>query len=99
MTRAVESGMPKLRSEESAARRQARIDRGAEVIVDVNRYRAGTDAPIEILSLYNSAVRAPQLIRLEKISRELAHKSAEAAQTNLTHAAEDGRGHPPDLAL
>src|SRR3546814_7190156 len=93
MTRAVESGMPKLRIEESAARRQARIDRGEEVIVGVNRYRAGEDEPVEILDIDNAAVREQQVKRLEKIRRERDQKAVEAALTDLTKAAEDGGGN------
>src|SRR3546814_20386810 len=93
MTRAVESGMPKLRIEESAARRQARIDRGEEVIVGVNRYRAGEDEPVEILDIDNAAVREQQVKRLEKIRRERDQKAVEAALTDLTKDAEDGGGN------
>ncbi|HEY9538036.1 MAG TPA: methylmalonyl-CoA mutase [Kiloniellaceae bacterium] len=99
MTRAVESGMPKLRIEESAARRQARIDRGEEVIVGVNRYRAGEDEPVEILDIDNAAVREQQVKRLEKIRRERDQKAVEAALTDLTKAAEDGGGNLLDLAV
>ena len=57
MTKAVESGMPKLRIEESAARRQAAIDRGEEVIVGVNKYQSGDAAHVDILDVDNAAVR------------------------------------------
>lgn len=67
MTRAVASGMPKLRIEESAARRQAMIDRGDEVIVGVNKYRKDKEDPIDILEVDNDAVRASQIARLERI--------------------------------
>ncbi len=67
MTKAVASGMPKLRIEESAARRQAAIDRGDEVIVGVNRYRRETEDPIDILDVDNVAVRESQVARLERI--------------------------------
>src|SRR3546814_16864608 len=84
---AVEAGRPKLRIEGSAARRQARIDRGEEVIVGVNRYRAGEDEPVEILDIDNAAVREQQVKRLEKIRRERDQKAVEAALTDLTKAA------------
>ncbi len=67
MTKAVASGMPKLRIEESAARRQAAVDRGDEVIVGVNKYRRETEDPIDILDVDNVKVRDGQIARLEKI--------------------------------
>ena len=66
MTKAVESGMPKLKIEESAARRQARIDRGEEVIVGVNKFRPETKEQIELLDIDNSDVRERQIARLKK---------------------------------
>ncbi len=67
MTKAVASGMPKLRIEESAARRQAAVDRGDEVIVGVNRYRLAEESAIDILDVDNVAVREAQVARLERI--------------------------------
>src|SRR6267154_2158237 len=67
MTKAVESGMPKLRIEESAARRQARVDRGEETIVGVNKYRLDHEAPIETRSIDNTEVLRQQLVRLERV--------------------------------
>jgi methylmalonyl-CoA mutase len=67
MTKAVATGMPKLRIEESAARRQAAVDRGDEVIVGVNRYRLEREEPIDIRDVDNAAVRAAQVARLERI--------------------------------
>ncbi len=67
MTKAVESGMPKLRIEESAARRQARIDRGEEVVVGVNKYRPEGDDEVEIRAVDNTAVREQQIARLRKL--------------------------------
>jgi methylmalonyl-CoA mutase len=64
MTKAVATGMPKLRIEESAARRQAMIDRGEEVIVGVNKYRKDKEEPIDILDIDNVAVRESQIARL-----------------------------------
>ena len=93
MTRAVESGMPKLRIEESAARRQARIDRGEEVIVGVNKYRPAEDEPIDILDIDNSKVRAQQVARLEAIRASRDEAACEAALAALIKAAESGRGN------
>ena len=67
MTKAVASGMPKLRIEESAARRQAMIDRGDEVIVGVNKYRKDEEDPIDILDIDNAAVRDGQVARLAAV--------------------------------
>ena len=67
MTKAVESGMPKLRIEEAAARRQARVDRGIEVVVGVNKYKPTTDEHVDVLSIDNTEVRASQIARLEHI--------------------------------
>src|SRR5687767_8313318 len=67
MTKAVESGMPKLRIEEAAARRQAQVDRGEEVIVGVNKYRLGEESPVDIRDVDNAAVRESQIARLERV--------------------------------
>ena len=79
MTKAVASGMPKLRIEESAARRQAMIDRGDEVIVGVNKYRKDKEDPIDILEVDNDAVRAAQIARLERIRESRDTAACEAA--------------------
>ncbi len=99
MTKAVESGMPKLRIEESAARRQARIDRGEEVIVGVNKYRSEQDDPVEILDIDNTKVREQQVKRLEKIRAARDDAAVEAALAALTQAAKDGGGNLLDLAV
>ena len=70
MTKAVESGMPKLRIEEAAARRQARVDRGEEVIVGVNKYRSDDAATVDVLDIDNTKVREQQVARLERIRAE-----------------------------
>ncbi len=87
MTRAVASGMPKLRIEESAARRQAMIDRGEEVIVGVNKYRKDKEDPIDILEVDNDAVRAAQIARLERIRETRDAAACEAALAALEDAA------------
>ncbi len=93
MTKALETGMPKLRIEESAARRQARIDRGEEVIVGVNRYRADEEAPIALRSIDNRAVREAQIARLEKLRAERDGAACEAALAALTEAGRSGKGN------
>jgi methylmalonyl-CoA mutase len=99
MTKAVESGMPKLRIEEAAAQRQARIDRGEEVIVGVNKYRAAEETPVEIRDIDNTAVRESQIARLEKVRRNRNEEACRAALNNLTEAARDGKGNLLDLAI
>ena len=90
MTKAVASGMPKLRIEESAARRQAMIDRGEEVIVGVNRYRKDKEDPIDILDVDNVAVRKSQVARLERIRAERDEAACTAALEELTRRAKEG---------
>ena len=79
MTRAVEAGMPKLRIEEAAARRQAAIDRGEETIVGVNKYRSGEADEIDLLDVDNSAVRASQMARLEQVRHSRGRRRCAAA--------------------
>ncbi|MBV7409082.1 methylmalonyl-CoA mutase [Maritimibacter sp. DP1N21-5] len=90
MTKAVASGMPKLRIEESAARRQADIDRGTEVIVGVNKYRKDKEDPIDILDVDNVAVRKSQIARLEKMRAQRDEAACAAALTELTRRAKEG---------
>src|SRR5207245_9407048 len=66
MTKAIEAGMPKLRIEETAARRQARIDRGEDVIVGVNKFQLAEEPPIDIREIDNTAVRVAQVARLAR---------------------------------
>jgi methylmalonyl-CoA mutase len=101
MTRAVESGMPKLRIEEAAARRQAAIDRGEETIVGVNKYRAeeGDAAPVEILDVDNAAVRAAQIARLEKVRAGRDPVRVDAALAALTEGARSGDGNLLSLSI
>ncbi len=99
MTKAVESGMPKLRIEEAAARRQARIDRGEEVIVGVNKYRATDAAPVEIRDIDNTAVREAQVARLETVRAARNEKACRAALARLTEAAKNNTGNLLDIAI
>lgn len=69
MTKAIASGMPKLRIEEAAARKQARVDSGKDVIVGVNKYKLAKEDPVDVLEVDNSAVRASQIARLEQIKK------------------------------
>src|SRR6516165_5322589 len=99
MTKAVEAGMPKLRIEEAAARRQARIDRGEETIVGVNKYRSGETASVELLDVDNSAVRKAQIERLERVRRARDSERCHAALAALTEAAKTGKGNLLALAI
>ncbi len=90
MTKAVASGMPKLRIEEAAATRQANIDRGTEVIVGVNKYRREKEDPIDILDIDNAAVRQSQIARLEKVRASRDARTCDAALAELTRRAAEG---------
>lgn len=99
MTKAVESGMPKLRIEEAAALRQARIDRGEEVIVGVNKYQLEEEPDVEVLDIDNTAVRESQIARLEKIRAERDNDACQRALEALTAAGESGKGNLLTLAV
>jgi methylmalonyl-CoA mutase len=91
MTKAVDAGMPKLRIEESAARRQAAIDRGEETIVGVNKYRLESEPPVEVREIDNTEVRRQQIVRLEKLRASRDQAKVDAALEALTNgAASDG---------
>jgi len=90
MTKAVASGMPKLRIEETAATRQAMIDRGEEVIVGVNRYRRDTEDPIELLDIDNTAVLKSQVRRLERIRRDRDADTCARALDEVARRATEG---------
>ena len=93
MTKAVASGMPKLRIEEAAARRQARIDRGEEVIVGVNKYKTTESAQVDTLDIDNAKVRESQVARLKQIRAKRDGQAVEAALAALTKSAETGEGN------
>src|SRR5438105_1265116 len=96
MTKAVESGMPKLRIEEAAARRQARIGLGEETIVGVNKYRLENEAPIDTRSIDNTEVLRLQLMRLERVK---ATRDPHQVQSALDALAEGAKGNGNLLAL
>jgi len=93
MTKAVESGLPKLKIEEAAARRQARVDRGEDVIVGVNKYQSGQQAEIDVLDIDNTKVRDQQIARLQRVKASRDEAAAKAALAALTAAAKDGSGN------
>jgi methylmalonyl-CoA mutase len=96
MTKAIEGGLPKLRIEESATRRQAAIDSGRETIVGVNRYLPEQKEPLEIRSIDNSAVRAEQIARLQQLKRE---RDPAAVRHTLAALTAGARGTSNLLAL
>src|ERR1700719_1441727 len=99
MTKAVESGMPKLKIEESAARRQSRIDRGEEVIVGVNKYKGEMPDKVDLLDIDNTRVREQQVARLKTIRRTRDQPRVQAALDALTAAATSGAGNLLALAV
>jgi len=99
MARAIETGMPKMRIEESAARKQARIDRGDDVIVGVNKYRLETEDGVDILEIDNQAVRESQLQRLADIRSRRNAAAVQAALDDLQQAARSGEGNLLQLAI
>jgi len=93
MTKAITAGMPKLRIEECAARRQARVDRGDDVIVGVNKYRLEREDELELLDVDNAAVREAQVARLAKIRAKRDPKAVERALAQLEAIARSGQGN------
>jgi methylmalonyl-CoA mutase len=99
MTRAVETGMPKMRIEESAVKRQTRIDRGEETIVGVNKYPLEEEPPIDILNIDNAAVREAQIRRLAEVRKNRDEAACSKALEALTQAAEKETGNLLALAV
>ncbi len=99
MAKAIETGIPKMRIEEAAARKQARIDSGKDIIVGVNSYRLAKEDPIDILDVDNTAVRASQIKRLEKLRAERNEEETQAALHALTRACETGQENLLEMAV
>ncbi|MFP1632208.1 methylmalonyl-CoA mutase [Zhengella sp. ZM62] len=99
MTKAVEAGLPKMRIEEAAARRQARIDRGEDVIVGVNKFRLEDETPIDILDIDNARVRAAQVARLERVRAMRNADACAAALARLEDVARSGKGNLLEAAV
>ncbi|WP_017755702.1 methylmalonyl-CoA mutase [Calidifontibacillus oryziterrae] len=93
MAKAIETGLPKMRIEEAAARRQAKIDSGVESIIGVNKYRLEKEEPIDILEVDNTLVREQQLERLRKLRKNRDEQKVQEALAALTKAAETGEGN------
>ncbi len=99
MAKAIETGLPKMRIEEASARRQAKIDSGADVIVGVNKYRPDTEAAMDILEVDNTAVRTSQLARLAKLRKERNNTEVTTSLAALTKCAETKEGNLLELAI
>lgn len=99
MAKAIETGLPKMRIEEAAARRQAHIDSGMEAIIGVNKYRLEKEEPIEILDIDNTAVREAQIRRLEELKASRDEAKVQAALNTITKAAETGEGNLLELSV
>lgn len=99
MTKAIETGVPKMRIEEAAAKKQARLDTGKEVRVGVNKYRLDKEDPIEILDVDNTAVRESQLKRLKKLKEERNEEELQKALDKLTECAKTGEGNLLELSI
>jgi len=99
MTKAIEKGIPKMRIEEAAAKKQARIDSGKDVIVGVNKYQLNQEDPLHILEVDNEAVRISQIKRLQKLKSERNNIEVEKSLLNLTKAAKTGEENLLELAV
>ena len=99
MTRAIEAGIPKMRIEEAAARKQARIDSGKDIIVGVNKYRITEESDIELLEVDNTKVIDEQFARLNKLKSERSQADVETALSTLTKCAETNEGNLLELAV
>jgi methylmalonyl-CoA mutase len=99
MAKAIEAGIPKLRIEEAAARTQARIDAGRQPVIGVNKFRLDTNEDIDVLKVDNTAVRAGQIAKLERLRAERDDDEVRSALEALTNAAERGDGNLLDLGV
>ncbi len=99
MAKAIETGLPKMRIEEAAARKQARLDAGKDILVGVNAYQIQDSDPMEILSIDNEAVRRSQVARLEQLRRERDSHAVQAALDALEAGAKDPQANLLELAV
>ena len=99
MAKAIETGIPKLRIEEAAARKQARIDSGADKIIGINEYRLEHEDPIEILNIDNTKVRESQIARLKALRANRDEAKVQAALAAITKAVETKTGNLLELAV
>ncbi len=99
MTKAIEAGIPKLRIEEAAARKQARIDSGQDIIVGVNKYRLEKEDPLHILDVDNQMVRKQQLEQLDKIKAFRDNEKVQNSLKKLIECAKTGQGNLLEIAV
>ena len=99
MAKAIETGIPKMRIEEAAARKQARIDSGIEKIIGVNEYRLDHEAPIDILAVDNTAVRESQIKRLKELRANRDEAAVKKALEAITECVKTGKGNLLELAI
>ena len=99
MAKAIETGLPKMRIEEAAARTQARIDSGVQTIVGVNKYRLAKEAPIDILEIDNTAVREEQVARLQDLRGKRDEVAVQKALADITECVKTKQGNLLDLAV
>jgi methylmalonyl-CoA mutase len=99
MTKAIESGVPKMRIEQAAAAKQARIDSGKDIIVGVNKYRVEEKPDFDILEVDNTIVRNEQIARLQQLKQDRDSTKVESALNTLTSAAQNGQGNLLELAI
>ena len=99
MSKAIETGLPKMRIEEAAARKQARIDTNKDTIVGVNKYRLEKEDPIEILEVDNTTVRNTQIARLGKLKAQRNNLAVEKALSDISEAVKSGKGNLLELAI
>jgi methylmalonyl-CoA mutase len=99
MTKAIEAGLPKLRIEEAAARKQARIDSGKDKIIGVNIYQVDDNTEMDILDVDNNAVRESQVARLQTLRNERDELKCQESLQAITHAARSGEGNLLELAI
>jgi len=99
MSKAVETGVPKMRIEEAAARKQARIDSGKDTIVGINKHRLDKEDPLDILDVDNTAVREAQIKRLQKLRAERNNDEVKAALAAITESARTGKGNLLELSV
>ncbi|MED3780810.1 MULTISPECIES: methylmalonyl-CoA mutase [Heyndrickxia] len=99
MTKAIETGLPKMRIEEASARRQALIDSGTETIIGVNRYRLEKEEPLDILNIDNTVVRKKQIERLHELKASRNEEEVQSRLYEITSAARTGKGNLLELAV
>ncbi len=99
MSKAIESGIPKLNIEKSAALKQSRIDKGIDVIVGVNKYKTNIDEKIEILEIDNEKVRQSQINRLNELKKNRDNKKVAEILNELTDYAKNGNGNALEIAI